>query len=182
MKDTNFVLRSLEIIFWIVFGGLIITLLILLVLFASVLFGFNLGPVNNVKFTLPGFSGTFSEFLEMGLIEVLIIFALLIIFWSLEAVLIRKVISALNKVDVNHPFSAKISSLIHQITSLALVLGVASFLFDVIFQAIILGEVSLNVEIGGDDFSFLILAGIIYVIGKIYKKGVDLQNENELTI
>ncbi|MBF6611292.1 MAG: DUF2975 domain-containing protein [Chryseobacterium sp.] len=182
MKNTNFVLSSLEIIFWIVFGGLIITLLVLLVLFACVLFGFNLGTVNNVKFTLPGFSGTFSEFLELGRIEVLIIIALLIVFWSLEAVLIRKVISALNKLDFIHPFSVKISSLIHQITSFALFLGVASFLFNVIFQAIILGEVGLNVEIGGDDFSFLILAGIIYVIGKIYKKGVDLQNENELTI
>ena len=37
-------------------------------------------------------------------------------------------------------------------------------------------------EFWADSEAFIIMAAIIYIIAQIFKKGIEIQNENELTI
>ena len=37
-------------------------------------------------------------------------------------------------------------------------------------------------DLGSQNLQFFLLAGVIYVVGQVYKRGVELQSENDLTI
>ena len=84
------------------------------------------------------------------------------------------------KFDLNYPFNEKTASLITQMSHYALGIGVVAIIAESYADRIMRQGIDLQIDWGAEQFLFF--AGIIYIIALVFKKGVEIQNENELTI
>lgn len=102
----------------------------------------------------------------------------------LKAVLFYVVIELLLKLDLTKPFSRFVSNKISQISHYTFSIGILSH---------VARQIANNLQIQGyeidklsqfwvDSSAFITMAAIIYIISVIFKKGIELQEENELTI
>jgi hypothetical protein len=89
-------------------------------------------------------------------------------------------------INFQNPFKIEIASLLVRISYIAFavwILAVVSnaYMDWLIENGIGISEVSLQKYMGGgSEFFFLVL--IVYTISQIFKRGIELQSENELTI
>jgi hypothetical protein len=105
----------------------------------------------------------------------------LVIFLSgLKAYLFFLVIKIISKISVTHPFSEQITSLIYKLSTVSLQIGILAVITNSYAKWLLKQPVQFSFEGGGTEFLFL--AGILYVVMQIFKRGIELQNENELTI
>lgn len=105
----------------------------------------------------------------------------LIVFLSgLKAYLFFLVVKIISRVNIAQPFSENNSGLISKMSGIALQIGVTSLITDGYAKWLMKNKTHFTYE--GGDTEFLFLAGILFVIAQIFKRGVELQAENELTI
>ncbi len=109
---------------------------------------------------------------------------LVIISYGLKATLFYCIIKIISRISMVHPFRMEIAILITNISYISLFIGI----FSILSEAYIRWIMSKGVELSNYDImtsgslEFLLLAGIVFVIAQIFKRGIELQNENELTI
>ena len=87
-------------------------------------------------------------------------------------------------INLNHPFSKKVSDLIAEIASVAIQTGILIIITTRSLKWLIkrgFDIPSLGAFTGG-AFEYLLLGTLLYAIAQVFKKGVELQSENELTI
>ena len=112
------------------------------------------------------------------------IMSLIIYILGLQAYIFYLVIKIFSKLNLVQPFSMEISKLISEISYIALQIGIISIIINGAGKWLIKREVALyNVgEYLGGSGEYFLLAGIIFVVAQIFKRGIEIQNENELTI
>jgi hypothetical protein len=102
----------------------------------------------------------------------------------LKAYLFYVIVQLLHKLDLNKPFQAVFGKYIHRISYGAFAIGLVGN--TAIKYAKSLGEAWVSrvfiMEQWADNQAYLLMGAIIYIIGAIFKKGVDLQQENDLTV
>jgi hypothetical protein len=102
----------------------------------------------------------------------------------LKAYLFYLVIRLLYKLDLLKPFNTFVAGQITKISYYTLSIGLISYLAR---------EVSRNLQHHGieidklsgfwaDSQAYILMAAVVYVIATIISRGVDLQNENDLTV
>lgn len=112
---------------------------------------------------------------------------LMIIVAVLRAVLFYSIVKIFydKKLDVLQPFSETVRRFILNIAYLALGIGIFSFWGAQFTEKLILQGIKMpdlqHLRIGGADV-WLFMFVILLVIAHMFKKGIELQNENELTI
>lgn len=181
MKKSVLILNILKVIFQIVFVLLcILNLAFLFLLFLSI-FNENTGTLTHIKISLPNFRGTFSQLKGIGKLGLSIILFLALATSLVEAYMVFLVVKILKKLNFSNPFSKEISTLISKISLLSLLVGLFSILTRMISNSF-MKKFIVDIQLGDPNFNFLIFAGIIYIIGKIYQRGVEIQSENDLTI
>lgn len=87
----------------------------------------------------------------------------------------------LNKLSLQNPFTTEISNKIQKISYLLVELWVIAFVANSYLGYI--GKksgVDLTHYFNHEEYFFM--AGIVYIIAQIFKRGVELQEENELTV
>jgi hypothetical protein len=99
---------------------------------------------------------------------------------ALKAYLAYLVIKLFMKFDLNYPFNEKTASVITQMSHYALSIGVVAIIAENYANRIMRQGLTLQIDWGAEQFLFF--AGIIYIIALVFKKGVEIQSENELTI
>lgn len=111
-------------------------------------------------------------------------YSFIIVIAVLKAVLFYVVIELLMKLDLSKPFSDFVAKKITQISYHAFIIGILSY---------IARQTTKNLSQGGyetdqldsfwvDSQAFILMAAVVYIIAAIFQKGVELQNENELTV
>lgn len=98
----------------------------------------------------------------------------------LKAYMAYLVIQIFSKINLNHPFSDGIANLISKISHIALGAGLVAMIAQ--GHTKWLHKMDLSVIENWGSSQFLFFAGIIYIIAQIFKKGIELQRETELTI
>ena len=102
----------------------------------------------------------------------------------MKAYLFYMVIRLLSKFDPSKPFSNFVSDQITQISYTTFSIGIISYIGRQI--AISLehyGYATDNLNpFWADSQAFVLMAAVIYAIAAIFKKGVEIQNENDLTV
>lgn len=86
--------------------------------------------------------------------------------------------------DLSKPFNTYVSNQILQISYYTLSIGLFSFIARQISNNLMHhGFVtdSLN-QFWSDSQAFILMGAVIYIIATIFKKGVEIQNENDLTV
>lgn len=102
----------------------------------------------------------------------------------LKAILFYIVIQLHLKLDLTKPFSRFVSTKISQISHYTFSIGIISYVASQIAKSLLLQgyEIDKLNQFWVDSSAFILMAAIIYVISIIFKRGIELQEENELTI
>lgn len=175
--ETTFILNAMRIISWVVFIGLCVKASTVLIVYltdefsgqesaSSVAKSMNSSRVliNNPRY----FTATSIS---------------IIILYFLKAFMMYQVLQIFLKIDLNNPFSRKLYEIISRLSGLALTIGLTN---------IMLKRFALWMTKRGEThnlFSFLdsadefiFFAGILFVLSLVFKRGIEMQTENELTI
>jgi hypothetical protein len=114
----------------------------------------------------------------IGLVSLLIGIA------CLKAYMFYLMIRIFLTINLNHPFSKKVSDLISEIASVAIQTGILILITTASLKWLIkrgFDIPSMGAYTGG-AFEYLLLGALIYAIAKVFKRGVEIQSENELTV
>lgn len=173
--QTTTVLTIMKVLIWIVFIGLCIKTGALIISFLISLFG---NPLAAYDLYL-GFD--LSSVQELGQWHYICYISTLIIFTGLKAEIAYLAIKIFMKFNLEHPFSESVSQLIGRIARMALIAGILVILLGgYVGWLTETGNIEISGWEGGEGFLFL--AGIVFIIAQVFKRGVELQSENELTI
>jgi len=176
-KNNNFVFKGLHIVAWVIFVGLCIEAGGLIVNFIFSLFKpefvqnlyQSLDLTEMFKDNKWAFFGIYSFILSISI---------------LKAFLFYIVIRLMQKMDLTKPFNTFVSDQLLQISYYTLAIGLFSFIGRQIAKNLMHhGFVtdSLN-QFWADSQAFILMGAVVYIIATIFKKGVDIQNENDLTV
>lgn len=179
--NSNFILEILNLFIWIYTVILSIALSLMVILIFITIFGIDIGSMKEMKINV-NFANekiTNIQSLEKG--KLLLILVYTVIAATLELIMLTYVIKILKRFKFNQYFSVEIYFLISKISKLALAIGCLSFFISFVSQ-LISGKFSISLDISNANFQFFLLAGVVYIIAEVYRKAVDLQTDNDLTI
>ncbi len=176
-KTNNFVFWGLYVIAWLIFVGLSIEAGGLLVNFVFSLFKPEV--VQNLYQKLD-----LTEMYNVSKMSFFGIYSFILIISILKAVLFYIVIRLMHKMDLTKPFSTFVSNQILQMSYFTISIGVLSHIARQLTKSLMHhGFVTSDLnQFWGDSQAFILMGAVIYIIAIIFKKGVDIQNENDLTV
>ncbi len=177
MKQNDFIFKALTFIAWIIFVGLCIEACALLVNFIYSLF--NPVVLKNLYQKLD-----LSEMYNRSTAAYYSIYTFILVIAFLKAGLFYDVIKLVSKLDLNRPFSSFVSKQISSISYTTFAIGLIS---------IVARQTANNLSHKGfdvnrlndfwvDSQAYILMAGVIYAIATIFKRGIEIQNENDSTI
>lgn len=176
-KTNNFVFKSLKIIAWVIFVGLCIEAGGLLVNFIFSIYKPEF--VQNLYQKLD-----LSEMYERSKWAFFSMYSFILVISILKAILFYVVIHLVTKIDLSKPFNSFVSRQISLISYYTLSIGLISHIAQQSAKNLIhhgFDTNNLN-QFWADSQAFILMAAVIYIIAQIFKKGIEIQNENELTI
>ena len=176
-KTNDFIFRGLHLVAWIIFVGLSIEAGGLIVNFIFSIY--NPGFVQNLYQKLD-----LSEMYNRSKWVFYSMYSFILFISLLKAHLFYVVIMLLNKLDLSKPFNSFVSAKITQISYYTFSIGMLSYIARQTAKSVQhYGYVIDNLDqFWADSQAFILMAAIIYVIATIFKKGVEIQNENDLTV
>ncbi len=177
MEKNNLIFKVLTVIAWIFFVGLCIEAGALLVNFVYSIF--NPAVLNNLYQKLD-----LSEMHKRSSATFYVMYSFILVIAFFKAGLFYEVIKLVSKFDLNRPFSIFVSKQISSISYMTVVIGLVS---------LSARETSKNLSNKGfdvnrlnefwvDSQAYILMAGVIYAIATIFKRGIALQTENDSTI
>jgi hypothetical protein len=176
-KRKNILFKSLHILAWVIFVGLCIE--------AG-------GLIVNLTFSVfnPEFIQKLYQPLDLTAMyesrkwAFFGIYSFILTISILKALLFYIVIRLMHKMDLTKPFSSFVSTQLLKISYCTIAIGLLSFTGRQIADKLVrygLERDSLS-QFWADSQAFVLMGAVIYIIAIIFKKGVDIQKENELTI
>ena len=176
-KTNNLIFKGLHIVAWVIFVGLCIEAGGLIVNFFISLYKPEF--VHNLYQKLD-----LSEMYEESKWAFFSIYSFILTIALLKAYLFYIVIRLMHKMDLSKPFSTFVSNQISQISYYTLSIGLIGYIAGQVAKNLMHhGFVTENLnQFWTDSQAFILMWAVIYIIATIFKKGLDIQNENELTI
>lgn len=177
MKYNNFLFKFLIVIAWIIFVGLSIEACALLVNFIFTFF--NPAVLKNLYQKLD-----LSEMYNRSAATFYSIYAFILIIAFLKAALFYEVIKLVTKLDLNRPFSSFVSKRITIISYFTLSIGIISIIARKTADNLSQHGYEINMldKFWVDSDAYILMAAVIYAISIIFKRGIELQAENDSTI
>jgi hypothetical protein len=176
-KKNDVILKALNVISWVIFIGLCIEAGALI--FNFILTLFNPIASNDIYKKL-----NLSEMYENKLSHFIGIMSFVVVLSILKAYLFFLIVKIFMKLNLIKPFNVEIAKLIEKISYEAFSIAVVS----IIAHQYTKGLIQAGYEVGhvekywNDTAAFLMMGAIIFIISQIFKKGIELQNENDLTV
>jgi len=176
-KGNHFVFWGLHVIAWLIFVGLSIEAGGLIVNFVFSVFKPEL--VGNLYQKLD-----LSKLYQQSRWVFFSMYSFVLFIAVLKAILFYAVIQLQYKLDLTKPFNSFVAKKISQISYYTFSTGILSY---------IAKESARNLSHHGyeidklsqfwvDSQAFILMAAVIYIIAIIFKKGIEIQNENDLTV
>jgi Protein of unknown function (DUF2975) len=112
------------------------------------------------------------------------VYSFILVISILKACMFYIVIRLMHKMDLSHPFQAFVSNQISYISYFTLSIGLLSAVARQIVKSLShygFATEDLN-RFWVDSDAFILMGAVIYIIAVIFKKGVEIQSENELTV
>jgi hypothetical protein len=176
-KTNKFVFTGLHIVAWIIFVGLCIEAGALIVNFI-----FSIYKPEFVKNLYQKLD--LSEMYNRGKWAFFSMYSFILFISLLKAYLFYMVIELLWKLNLAKPFNNFVSKRITQISYTTFSIGIISYIArqtakNLQHYGFVIDNLN---EFWADSQAFILMAAVIYVIATIFKKGVEIQNENDLTV
>lgn len=176
-KTNNFVFKALHIVAWLIFVGLAIEAGGLMVNFIFSLYKpefiqnlyqkLDLGQMYNLNKWV--FFSMYSFILFIAILKVFLFYV---------------VIRLLSKLDLTRPFNSYVADQIKILSYYALSIGLISYIARQIANSLqhYGFEIDTLNQFWADSQAWILMAAVIYVIATIFIKGIEIQNENDLTV
>jgi hypothetical protein len=176
-QTNNFVFKGLHIVAWVIFVGLCIEAGGLIVNFIFSIYKPEF--VQNLYQKLD-----LSEMYNRGKLAFFSMYSFILFISLLKAYLFYMVIRLLSKLNLSKPFNSFVSEQIIQISYCTFSIGILSYIARQIAKSLQhYGYVIDNLnQFWSDSQAFILMAAVIYIIATIFKRGVEIQNENDLTV
>lgn len=176
-KRNDLVFKGLHIISWIIFVGLCIEAGALLVNF--IFSFFKPEVIQNLYQRLD-----LSQMYKISRWAFFGMYSFILIISVLKAYLFYVVIVLLSRLELSRPFSSFVASHIVKLSYITLAVGLVSYTGqqtarELLHHGIETGRLT---EFWADSQAYILMAAVIYVIATIFSRGVELQNENDLTV
>lgn len=176
-KKDNFIFQFIHVMTWIIFVGLCIEAGGLLVNFIFSLFKPDI--VNKLYNKLD-----LRQMYDLNKWTYYSMYSFIIFIALTKVVLFYIAINLLYKFKLKQPFSSFVENKIRQMSYLTLFIGLLSFIGFVLVNKLLSKgfHVIELYKYFSDSQAFILMSTILYLIAFIFKKGNDLQKENDLTI
>ena len=176
-KNSSFVFKFLQVVAWFIFVGLCIETGAFAVNFVYSLW--NPLVLKNLYNKLD-----LSAMYERSQFVFFLIYGFILSISFLKAFLFYEVIKLVGKLDLQKPFSVFVSNQISRIRTATFIIGVLSIVATRVVQNISEKGFDVNQlnEYWTDATAFIFMAAIIFIIDTIFKRGIELQSENDLTV
>ena len=176
-KTNNFVFKGLHIIAWIIFVGLSIEAGGLIVNFVFSIYRPEFVPNLYQKLDLSEMYNS-NKWVFFGM------YGFILFVSVLKAYLFYIVVILMHKIDLSNPFSSFVSEQITKISYCTFSIGILSYIArqtakNIQHHGYVIDNLN---QFWADSQAFILMAAVIYVIATIFKKGVEIQNENDLTV
>lgn len=178
MSNTNaFLFTALKIIAWIIFVGLSIEAGGLLVNFIFSIYKPEFLPNLYQKLDL-------TELYKESPWAYYQSYSFILAIAILKAVLFYTVVVLMSKMDLNKPFTSFVSKQISTLAYYTFSIGVISYLARQTQEKLLKSNLDLSKlsVFWTDSQAFILMSAVIYIIAVIFKKGIELQEENDLTV
>ncbi len=176
-KRNNFVFNGLHIVAWVIFVGLCIDAGGLIVNFIFSLYKPEF--VQNLYQKLD-----LSEMYNRSKWAFFGMYSFILVISILKACLFYLVIILISKLDLSKPFNSFVSEQIARISYFTFSIGLVSYIGSQTAKNLLHHgyEIDALNPFWADSQAFILMAAVIYVIATIFSKGIELQQENDLTI
>lgn len=111
-------------------------------------------------------------------------FVVIITLSGLKAYLLYLALSLFKTLNLSKPFSSDIQAIIAKITYYTFTIGIVSIIAQQHIRKLRAEgfNTGLVMRYMNDGGAYLVMAAILFVIALIFRRGIDLQNENDLTV
>jgi hypothetical protein len=176
-KKNNFVFIALHIVAWLIFVGLCIEAGGLIVNFVYSLFKPEI--VKNLYQKLD-----LSQMYNLNKWVFFSMYSFILFISILKACLFYVVIMLLLKINLSKPFDTYVAGQIKNMSYYTLSIGLISYIARQTAKSLqhYGFEVDALNQFWADSQAWILMAAVIYVIATIFSRGVELQNENDLTV
>ena len=176
-KNSALVFKFLEVVAWIIFVGVCIETGALTVNFVYSLW--NPLVLKNLYNKLD-----LSDLYARRQYLFFLIYGFILSISLLKAFLFYVVIKLIGKLDLQNPFSEFVSLQINRISELTLSIGVISIIAKEVVKNISQKGYDVNQlnEYWIDGAAFILMSAVLFIIATIFKRGIELQSENDLTV
>ena len=176
-KKINFVFIALKVIAWVIFVGLCVEAGGLLVNFIFSLVKPEI--VHNLYQKLD-----LSEMHNRSHWAFFSIYSFVLVISCLKAYLFYVVIRLVTKLNLSKPFSNFAAAQIRQISYFTLSIGLLSYIARQTAKNLQHHgfEIDTLNQFWADSQAFILMAAVIYIIAIIFTRGIEIQNENDLTV
>lgn len=120
------------------------------------------------------------EIYEFNKFHYAVLIGLMVTIELTKAYLFFWVVKTISKLNATLPFSLDMYNMISKMSKISLQIAITAIITSIYSQY--LYYKMLHFKPIDTETEYLYLAGILYVIALIFKKGIELQSENELTI
>ncbi len=176
-KRNNFIFKGLHIVAWIIFVGLCIEAGGLAVNFVFSLFKPEF--VQNLYQKLD-----LSQMYNRSQWAFFKMYSFILVISFLKAYLFYVVIRLLSKLNLAKPFNSYVADQITKISYYTLSIGLISYIAQQTAKYLQSRgfEIDILNQFLADSQAYILMAAVIYVIATIFSRGVEMQNEHDLTV
>lgn len=174
---TSLIFKGLEIVAWLILIGLFIELCALIIHFA-----FNFIDMEMVKDMYGDFDlGPIYESNPFGFFS---LYAFILALTFFKVGLFWIVVRLVMTIDLTKPFNSDVARYISRISLFTFTIGILSLIGSRIANFFLHRgyETDGLDQFWSDSQAFIIMAAVIYIIAMIFKRGIEMQSENELTV
>lgn len=101
---------------------------------------------------------------------------------TLKAAIWFGIFALLSKLKLQTPFSMDVEKKLESIAFLALGVWIVSAIFWKIYAYYLTQDTGIQLPAINTGDEYLFMAGIIYIISQIFKRGIEIEEENKLTV
>lgn len=169
---TEVLLQVMNVLAWVVFIGLIIKA-------GSVIisYGVSIGNAEASKNLYMGMDR--NAYLKFSFAQYTIVVGYQVALFIMEAYIAFLMTRLLSKLNIARPFSADVVKLLQQISYWIFWVWLVVMIYNIHVFILEKSQAIAASYISGD---FIFLAGIVYVLAQLFKRGIEIQSENELTV
>lgn len=114
-------------------------------------------------------------YFSIGMSLMILIAAFKVAIWYL-------IFALLQKIEIHTPFSMAVTKRLERLAYLLLAIWIFSGMFLKTYLHYLAADAGINLQIIESADEYFFIAGIVYIISQIFKRGIEMQEENRLTV